>query len=173
MQLKSPRQYLLIVLMILAGSDAWADQPPIKIDGTDHMNQISNSWVLAAQSYNFSLSIQHAQSGSGGGFKKFSADAIDINQSSRPIKPQEHLECQASGISYLDLVVAHSKDGTESLILFVKTSSLERESVRDYLKYCLSDSGQALAERHGKRLTRAELETARRRYQDTVNTLID
>lgn len=45
-------------------------------------------------------------SGTGGGFKKFSAGEIDISDASRPIKDQERQACEANGIEFVELEVA-------------------------------------------------------------------
>ena len=45
-------------------------------------------------------------SGTGGGFKKFCAGDIDINDASRPIKPIEERSCAESGVEFIELPVA-------------------------------------------------------------------
>ena len=45
-------------------------------------------------------------SGTGGGFKKFCANEIDISNASRPIKQKEVDQCAAAGIEYIELPVA-------------------------------------------------------------------
>ena len=47
------------------------------------------------------------ESGTGGGFKKFSRGEIDINDASRPIKPEEIELCKQSGIEFIELPVAY------------------------------------------------------------------
>jgi phosphate transport system substrate-binding protein len=45
-------------------------------------------------------------SGTGGGFKKFSAGEIDICDASRTIKAEEKQNCEAHGIKYIELEIA-------------------------------------------------------------------
>ena len=45
-------------------------------------------------------------SGTGGGFKKFCAGDIDINNASRPIKTSEEQKCAEAGIEFIELPVA-------------------------------------------------------------------
>jgi len=45
-------------------------------------------------------------SGTGGGFKKFCAGEIDINDASRPIKSSEVESCEANGVEFIELPVA-------------------------------------------------------------------
>ena len=45
-------------------------------------------------------------SGTGGGFKKFCAGDIDINNASRPIKASEEQKCDEAGVEYIELPVA-------------------------------------------------------------------
>jgi phosphate transport system substrate-binding protein len=46
-------------------------------------------------------------SGTGGGFKKFLAGEVDINDASRPISDSEKTEAAAKGIEYLEIPVAY------------------------------------------------------------------
>ena len=46
-------------------------------------------------------------SGTGGGFKKFLAGEIDINDASRPIKMKEVKQASASGIGFIELPIAY------------------------------------------------------------------
>ena len=45
-------------------------------------------------------------SGTGGGFKKFCAGDIDINNASRPIKASEEQKCAEGGVEFIELPVA-------------------------------------------------------------------
>ncbi len=45
-------------------------------------------------------------SGTGGGFKKFCAGDIDINNASRPIKASEVEKCAEGGVEFVELPVA-------------------------------------------------------------------
>lgn len=45
-------------------------------------------------------------SGSGGGFKKFCNGETDVNNASRPIKPQEAAHCAEEGIEYVEVPIA-------------------------------------------------------------------
>jgi phosphate transport system substrate-binding protein len=53
-------------------------------------------------------------SGTGGGFKKFLAGEIDINDASRPISASEIAEASANGMEYLEIPVAY--DGLSVVI---------------------------------------------------------
>ena len=60
---------------------------------------------------NFATSIRKCErssavSGTGGGFKKFSAGEIDICDASRTIKDEEQKTCEANGIKYVELEIA-------------------------------------------------------------------
>jgi len=45
-------------------------------------------------------------SGTGGGFKKFCADELDVTGASRPIKSSEIEACKAAGIEYMEVPIA-------------------------------------------------------------------
>jgi phosphate transport system substrate-binding protein len=52
------------------------------------------------------VKISVGVSGTGGGFKKFAAGETDINNASRPIRPQEDQACKQNGIDYEAFQVA-------------------------------------------------------------------
>ncbi|WP_144054798.1 type 2 periplasmic-binding domain-containing protein [Rhodopirellula europaea] len=153
------RNWLPVSLIFLASS-SWADSP-VRVDGTSHMADISRALVAAAEDTNYLITVENEESGSGGGFKRFSLGLSDINKSARHIKDRERKECTDREIDFVEVVVGHSQDQSESLRLFVNSESLQRESVRNFLGYCLSDNAQALVESHGKRLSEVELNTSR------------
>lgn len=125
------------------------------------MADISRALVAAAEDTNYLITVENEESGSGGGFKRFSLELSDINRSARHIKDRERKECTDREIDFVEVVVGHSQDQSESLRLFVNSESLQRECVRNFLGYCLSDNAQALVESHGKRLSEVELNTSR------------
>src|SRR5574343_153178 len=45
-------------------------------------------------------------SGTGGGFKKFCRDELDISNASRPITSKEMADCKAAGVEYIEMPVA-------------------------------------------------------------------
>jgi len=53
------------------------------------------------------VNVTVAESGTGGGFKKFCAGETDISDASRPIKDEEAAECTANGIEYTEVIVAN------------------------------------------------------------------
>lgn len=52
------------------------------------------------------VNVTVAESGTGGGFKKFANGEIDITGASRPIKPEEIEACKAGGIEFIELPIA-------------------------------------------------------------------
>ncbi len=153
------RNWLSVSLILLA-SFSRADSP-VRVDGTSHMADVSRALITAAENTNYLITVENEESGSGGGFKRFSLGLSDINKSARPIKDRERKECTDRKIDFVEVVVGHSRDQSESLRLFVNSESLRRESVRNFLGYCLSDNAQALVASHGKRLSVEELNTSR------------
>ena len=79
----------------------------IKIDGSSTVFPITEA---VAEEFGYltggNVRVVVGVSGSGGGFKKFCADEIDISNASRPIKQQEIDNCESAGVEYIEIPVA-------------------------------------------------------------------
>lgn len=153
---------------ILTFSSVLAADPPVIVDGTSHLSALTTAWAAAAPQANFVLSVANGESGGGAGFVRFAAGHSHVQKSVRPMLESEQRTCAANGIQFLEVLAAHGPLGNESLRLFVNTAALERESVRDYLKFCFSDVGQELAREHAAPLTAAELQASRQRILKAI-----
>lgn len=78
----------------------------ILIDGSSTVAPISTAIAEEFSLLHPELRIPVGTSGTGGGFKKFSAGEIDICDASRPIKESEVEACKAAGIEFIELKVA-------------------------------------------------------------------
>ena len=77
------------------------------IDGSSTVFPISEAMVEDwGESIGDSARLVIGVSGTGGGFKKFCAGDIDINNASRPIKTSEEQKCAEAGIEFIELPVA-------------------------------------------------------------------
>ncbi len=79
----------------------------IKIDGSSTVFPISEAIAESFGKANPGKKVSVAESGTGGGFKKFCRGEIDINDASRPILQKEIDECKAKGIDYLEVPIAY------------------------------------------------------------------
>jgi phosphate transport system substrate-binding protein len=78
----------------------------VTIDGSATVLPLSKAIAAAFRKSNPAVQFAIALSGTGGGFKKFCAGGIDIEDASRPIKSDESEECRAQHIEYIELPVA-------------------------------------------------------------------
>ncbi len=78
----------------------------VSIDGSATVLPLSKAIAAAFRKSNPSVQFAIALSGTGGGFKKFCAGAIDIEDASRPIRADESEQCKAQHIEYIELPVA-------------------------------------------------------------------
>lgn len=79
----------------------------VKIDGSSTLFPLSEA-VAEEFGANFkSVRVTVGTSGTGGGFKKFCAAEIDINNASRPIKTSELSDCQKKSIEFQEIPVAY------------------------------------------------------------------
>ena len=101
------------VLGLLIASTGFAGSPTlkgtVKVDGSSTVFPITE-----AVAEEFGKVKEHRRvrvtvgvSGTGGGFKKFLAGEIDINDASRPIKQKEIDKAQKNGVQYIELPVAY------------------------------------------------------------------
>lgn len=79
----------------------------VSIDGSSTVYPISEAIAEEYTIANPQVRVTVGESGTGGGFKKFSRGEIDINDASRSIKPNEIDLCKENGIDFLELLVAY------------------------------------------------------------------
>ncbi len=102
----------------------------VKIDGSSTVYPITEAMAEEFSKVNKMINVTVGVSGTGGGFKKFLANEIDINDASRHIKAKEVKIAQEKGIEYLELPVAY--DGIsvvvhpESFLTEIKVSELKK-----------------------------------------------
>ena len=81
----------------------------VTIDGSSTVYPITEAVAEEFQIANSGVQVPVAFSGTGGGFKKFCAGDIDINDASRPIKAEDEGEgvaCTTNKVDYVELQVA-------------------------------------------------------------------
>ena len=78
----------------------------IKIDGSSTVYPITEAVAEEFMAEYPNVRVTVGVSGTGGGFKKFSAGETDISDASRPVKEKEITAMQANGIDFIELPVA-------------------------------------------------------------------
>lgn len=78
----------------------------IKVDGSSTVYPVTEAVAEEFQKANKGLKVTVGVSGTGGGFKKFCRNEIDVANASRPIQTSEMEICRAAGIEYIELPVA-------------------------------------------------------------------
>ncbi|MFN3939332.1 MAG: PstS family phosphate ABC transporter substrate-binding protein, partial [Chitinophagales bacterium] len=79
----------------------------VKIDGSSTVFPLTEA---VAEEFRFTqkeVQVTVGESGTGGGFKKFGRNEVDICNASRSIRPDEMKACEEAGIAYLELEVAY------------------------------------------------------------------
>ncbi|MES2626802.1 MAG: PstS family phosphate ABC transporter substrate-binding protein [Pseudomonadota bacterium] len=79
----------------------------VSIDGSSTVFPISEAVAEEFRTEAPDVSVTVGVSGTGGGFNKFAAGEIDINDASRPIKDSEKEAAAANGIEFLEIPVAY------------------------------------------------------------------
>ncbi|MGA0805058.1 MAG: PstS family phosphate ABC transporter substrate-binding protein [Pseudohongiellaceae bacterium] len=79
----------------------------VSIDGSSTVYPVTEAVAEEFLAVEPGVRVTVGVSGTGGGFKKFAAGEIDINDASRPIKDSEAAEARGHGIDYLEIPVAY------------------------------------------------------------------
>jgi phosphate transport system substrate-binding protein len=109
-KLSSPHA-IVAPLAVLLGAGLFAGlalaQPTVKIDGSSTVFPITEAVAEDFQkAKKNAIRVTVGISGTGGGFKKFCRNEIDVSNASRPILAKEMEDCRAAGIQYIELPVA-------------------------------------------------------------------
>jgi phosphate transport system substrate-binding protein len=97
-----------VVFGVLAGMASTSIASPIvRIDGSSTVYPITEAVAEDFQiAKRGAIRVTVGISGTGGGFKKFCRDEIDIVNASRPIKPIEMERCKKAGIQFIEMPIA-------------------------------------------------------------------
>lgn len=97
----------LISVFAFASAVSAAEPKLIKIDGSSTVYPITEAMAEEFQLANKgTVKVTAAFSGTGGGFKKFCRNEIDVTGASRPISASEVEACKKAGIKFFELPVA-------------------------------------------------------------------
>lgn len=102
------RRFVSVSLVALATTMASAATAQIvKVDGSSTVFPITEGIAEDFQkAKRGAIKVTVGISGTGGGFKKFCRNEIDVQNASRPILQREMDDCRAAGVEYLELPVA-------------------------------------------------------------------
>lgn len=101
------KQTLFSLAVVAAASTGLAQSPTVKIDGSSTVYPITEAVAEEFQiAQKNAVHVTVGISGTGGGFKKFCRNEIDIANASRPITEKEIADCKAAGVAYFELPVA-------------------------------------------------------------------
>lgn len=101
------RIILFVLLLGLCGAaGGGCAQPAVKVDGSSTVYPIAEAVAEEFGNQKARLRLIVGRSGTGGGFKKFSAGETDICNASRPISDSEREACAANGIEFVELSIA-------------------------------------------------------------------
>lgn len=109
----------------------------VKIDGSSTVFPITEAVAEEFLGTNPDVRVPVGVSGTGGGFKKFIANEIDINDASRAIKDQEAADAKAAGVDYEAFEVAY--DGL-SVLVNPENTWVETLTVEELKKIWAPDS---------------------------------
>ncbi|MFT4579568.1 MAG: phosphate transport system substrate-binding protein [Nitrospinales bacterium] len=108
--------FLAAVFLLSIGENSFAGglKGKVRIDGSSTVFPITEAVAEEFQKKNRKVRVTVGISGTGGGFKKFTAGQTDINDASRPIKDSERKKAKDNGVGFIELPVAY--DGLSVVI---------------------------------------------------------
>lgn len=98
---------LLFIAFSCLLTSAYAQSSLIKIDGSSTVFLVTDAVLDEFKSVNKSVKATLGISGTGGGFKKFCRNELDIVNASRPISAKEMAACKESGVEYIELPIGY------------------------------------------------------------------
>lgn len=102
--------YLIKLLLITYSgllTSAYAQASLIKIDGSSTVFPITDAVIEDFKRTNKSVKATLGISGTGGGFKKFCRNELDVVNASRPISTKEMAACKEAGVEYIELPIGY------------------------------------------------------------------
>jgi phosphate transport system substrate-binding protein len=124
-------------IFTLAPASAERLRGTVSIDGSSTVFPISEAVAEEFLAVQPRVRVTVGVSGTGGGFKKFLAGEIDINDASRPIKMKEVKQASASGIGFIELPIAY--DGL-SVVVNTKNDWVDHLTITELNKIWQSGS---------------------------------
>lgn len=103
----------------------------INIDGSSTVMPISLALADTFKEGQPDVKSTVAESGTGGGFKKFAGGEIDIAGASRPIEAEEAADCKKNGIEFIEIPIAY--DGL-TIVVNKDNSALDDITVEELKK---------------------------------------
>lgn len=101
----------------------------IKIDGSSTVYPITEAVAEEFQkAKKNAIKVTVGISGTGGGFKKFCRDEIDIADASRPITEKEMAACREAGVQYIEMPVAYD---ALTVVINPKNAFLKQATVEE------------------------------------------
>ena len=111
---------VVLLAAVACGSDSGADRETdslsglVEIDGSSTVFPVSEAVAEEFHKLNPGVDVNVGISGTGGGFKRFTAGETDISNASRTIKDSEAAAAAGNGVAYIELKV-----GTDGLSVMV------------------------------------------------------
>src|SRR5476651_2138747 len=104
------RRYACLLVYASVATLAACNSDPLSgkvtIDGSATVFPLNQAMAKAFRESNPAVQFAVEFSGTGGGFRKFCADQVDISAASRPIKSAEGERCKAQHIEYIEVPIA-------------------------------------------------------------------
>jgi phosphate transport system substrate-binding protein len=123
---------LTVAGIAMFGAQAAFAQQIVKVDGSSTVYPITEAVAEEFQkAKKNAIKVTVGISGTGGGFKKFCRDEIDISNASRPITAKEMADCKAAGVDYVEMPVAYD---ALTVVIHPKNTFLKQATIEELKK---------------------------------------
>ena len=119
---------LSLLCLALVSCTPAGPKASVKVDGSSTVFPITEAVAVEFKGSHPNVEVTVGVSGTGGGFKKFVAGEIDINDASRPIKDKESKKAAERGIGFIELPVAY--DGLSVVVNNTSSSNIHHFVLR-------------------------------------------
>ncbi len=109
----------------------------IRIDGSSTVYPISEAAAAAFKKIFPNVDVTVGNSGTGGGFKRFTVGETDISDASRPIKDKEFEACKKNNVEFIEIPIAY--DGL-TIVVNKKNKFVDTLTIDQLRTIFMSDS---------------------------------
>lgn len=103
------RSFATLFSILMFSTPAIAEElsGTVQVDGSSTVYPLTEAVAEEFSGEHGSVRVPVGVSGTGGGFKKFCANTVEVIGASRPVKPAESEQCAKQGIKFIDIPIAY------------------------------------------------------------------
>jgi len=103
------RSFLTLFSILMFSTPGFAEElsGTVQVDGSSTVYPLTEAVAEEFSGEHGSVRVPVGVSGTGGGFKKFCSNTVEMIGASRPVKPAESEQCAKQGVTFIDIPIAY------------------------------------------------------------------